>query len=481
MPKALTITLILVAMAATELLSNTFIVPDDSPTIQGIIYEASTGDTIFVRPGVYHENLVITGKGLCISSIYEGPGLENMRETIIDGMKTGAVVYASFCPDTVTIKGFTLCNGYSQTGGGIRCYTSVMKLEDLVVRDNATWMETWSHGGGIAIFTDSYVKMKNLLVTGNKSYDYGGGISARSRSIIEAENVIIRGNIAGGGGHGKGGGLQVDYEARAYFYRSEITNNTASKWGGGLYASDAGFISLVNVNVANNFAGWGGGAIYTCYSGSRIFLGNCIVYGNLASLEWPTYQQVYFDDYGSDNVLAYTCSDIQGGSADFYIPSHSQAIDLEGNVDWLPYFNPDWSLSTSSPCIDQGVASFYYWDEHLIDIPPDDYYGEAPDMGAYENFDIIIGTPEAPKGPEEWITVYPNPAEERVNIGITGQGVRKVTISLYDISGAMILEKRYNCNRSGGTLTLDLTGLAQGTYILRATAKGRETSVKVVH
>jgi hypothetical protein len=473
---------VLPVLFASGLQSAVYIVPDDSPTIQAAINEAVSGDTIYVRPGVYHENLVITSKGLYMSSIYEEPGLENMRETIIDGTQSGAVISASFCPDTVTIKGFTICNGYSQSGGGIRCLTSVMKLEDLVVRDNATWMGTWSHGGGIAVFTDSYAKMKNLLVTGNKSYDYGGGISARSRSIIEAEGVIIRGNTAGGGGHGKGGGLQVDYESRGYFYRCEITNNIASKWGGGLYASDAGFISLVNVSITDNFAGYGGGAIYTCYSGSRIFLGNSIVYGNKASFDWPGYQQVYFDDTGSDNILAYICSDIQGGSGNFYIPPYLQAIDLEGNVDCLPYFNPGNSLSNSSPCIDGGVSSFYYWNQHLIDIPASEYFGEAPDMGAYENFNILLGTEEQPEPAQEWLSVYPNPAAEKLNISIADPGLKKVTVTLYGITGEMIIERRFQCSRAGTSrLALDLTGLAQGIYLLKAEARGREAAVKVVH
>lgn len=473
---------VLPVLFATRLQSAVYFVPDDFPTIQAAISEAVSGDTIFVRPGVYFENLVITAKGLYLSSVYEEPGLENMRETIIDGTKSGAVIFASYCPDTVTVKGFTICNGLSQAGGGIRCYTAVMKLEDLVVRDNATWMDTWSHGGGIAVFTDSYAKMKNLLVTGNKSYDYGGGISARSRSIIEAEDVILRGNITGGGGHGKGGGLQVDYEARAYFCRSEITFNIASNWGGGLYASDAGFISLVNVTVANNYAGMGGGAIYTCYYGSHIFLGNSIVCGNLVLWEWPTYQQVYFDDVGGDNVLAYLCSDIQGGPENFYIPIHSQAIDLEGNIDTLAYFNSDWSLSNSSPCIDGGVSSFYYWGEHLINIPAAEYWGEAPDMGAYENFNVLLESPETPEPAREWLSVYPNPATGKLNICVTDPGAKKLTVSLYSLSGEVIMEQRFQCSRMGASkMSIDLTNLARGVYLLKAFTKGKEATIKVIH
>jgi hypothetical protein len=467
---------------ATGLKSAVYVVPDDSPTIQGIIDEASTGDTIYIRPGVYRENITINSKGLYISALSIDTSHVNKYETVIDGMRSGYVIWVQSCIDTVFLYGLTVCNGYGQHAGGIMCSQSLMVMKHMLIRDNSTWLSE-AHGGGGITISESDVIMKDVVITNNMAWNFGGGIKLRYNATLQGENVIVSANVCSGGNHGKGGGISIDYNSSVYLYRSEITDNVAGIWGGGVALGGNGpsSLKLVNVTVNGNFALNGGGAIYACYEDNQVFMGNCILTNNLAYASYPQDQEVYFDDTGNNNRIAWCYSDIQGGRDNMYIPSHSTAYSLEGNIDLHPYFSAALALSDVSPCVDAGTDYYFYWGVEQFNLGPDQYSGAAPDMGAYENLDVTIGTPEAPEVPEEWITVYPNPAAERVNIGITGQGVRKVTISLYDISGALILEKRYNCNRSGGLLTLDLTGLAQGTYILRATAKGRETAVKVVH
>ena len=446
--------------------SATYVVPDDYPTIQAAIDASVTGDSIFVQQGLYMENLFIEGKGLYISSFFATPSLENMRETIIDGSAGGPVIFAKDCSDTLTIRGFTLCNGYNIAGAGIRCFHSSVNLQDMVIRNNATTAETWATGGGIHA-SHSSLDMKNVLVTQNTAYDQGGGIAVRSESALRGEGVVVTGNTCGGGGHGKGGGVFADLSSEVHLYRSVISDNIASNWGGGVCLSFSTTISLVNVTLTGNFAGQGGGAVYCCYEDSRIFLGNCILRGNMGNIGYPVDQEVWFDETGDRNELAFCFSDIEGGRAGMYIPSHSQAKELEGNIDQMPYFNPELSLASPSPCIDAGTDHYTYWGLELIDIPPDQYSGIQPDMGAFENWDIVVNAPEQPAAEGNRVKVYPNPASGTVNIELQAPPSGEMELELSDMRGAVVLTKAIPALNDGQRmLRLDLGHLPSGLYIL---------------
>jgi parallel beta-helix repeat protein len=116
-------TLIIIVMLLTGMLvsigqiqrvkANTITVPDDYLTIQGAINAASAGDTIYVKAGVYVEN-VIVNKSLTMLG-------ESKYTTIVDGNGTGNVIYVT--TNNVTISGFTARgSGTSSWHAGIRFY-----------------------------------------------------------------------------------------------------------------------------------------------------------------------------------------------------------------------------------------------------------------------------------------------------------------------------------------------------------------------
>lgn len=79
---------------------RTLIIPDDHLTIQGAINSAGKGDTVFVRSGVYYENVVVN-KTLALI----GEGREN---TVIDANHTGSVV--TIAADDILLTGLTIRN-----------------------------------------------------------------------------------------------------------------------------------------------------------------------------------------------------------------------------------------------------------------------------------------------------------------------------------------------------------------------------------
>ena len=90
--------------------AKTITVPQDYPSINAAVGNASQGDTIIVKSGVYHEKVVID-KQLSL----EG---ENRASTVIDGDEAGTVVWVN--TDNVAISGFTVRNsGDNFTDSGI--------------------------------------------------------------------------------------------------------------------------------------------------------------------------------------------------------------------------------------------------------------------------------------------------------------------------------------------------------------------------
>ena len=93
------------------------------------------------------------------------------------------------------------------------------------------------------------------------------------------------------------------------------------------------------------------------------------------SIIWDNSPQSIYTSYGTPLI---TYSDIEGG------------WEGEGNIDTDPLFtgpdNGDYTLQLNSPCIDAGTA-YLELDSIgviLVDLDESEYFGSAPDMGAYE-------------------------------------------------------------------------------------------------
>lgn len=86
--------------------SRTLVVPDDFCSIQTAVDNATAGDTVFVRSGEYHENVVVN-KPLSLVG-------ENVDTTIIDGNPPeGYRIPIKIQADNVSVSGFKLLYGYA--------------------------------------------------------------------------------------------------------------------------------------------------------------------------------------------------------------------------------------------------------------------------------------------------------------------------------------------------------------------------------
>jgi hypothetical protein len=305
-------------------------IPADYPTIQAGVNASSEGDTVLVQPGIYRENLIINQHNLVLGSLFLTTNdTSYISATVIDGDSSGSVIAISNWLDSATIiSGFTLQNGFAETGGGFWCFQADPTINyNRIVRNCAGW------GGGIA---------------------------------CDSANPYIHHNFISSNSGSLGGGLACNY-ANADITANIIAGNYADQ-GGGIFCRPGSYPNIINSVIYNNTVLQRGGGIFCFESMPR--LTNSILWGNNASAEHE------IGTFRGAPVASYC--DIQSGWEGLVI------------IDVAPLFrdpdNNDFHLQAivcgdpeNSPCIDAG-------DPSIADLNLDCFNGlglTRSDIGAY--------------------------------------------------------------------------------------------------
>jgi len=215
-------------------------------TIQTAIDSSSNGDTVLVAAGTYVENLIWPNTN-GIKLIGSG-----QDDCIIDGNQQASVISLWFqgnlggIIDTTTlISGFTVTNGISDDGGGIRCGNEYGSsgpnptLKNLKICYNSA-----TRGGGIYCDWGGNPVLKNVIISNNTAI-YGGGIRGAGNSTNAGSsptliNVVITSN--------SGMGLDL-------YNSNSVIKNTINYHNG--YETIPTFNNL-NISYSNIEGGWEG-------------------------------------------------------------------------------------------------------------------------------------------------------------------------------------------------------------------------------
>jgi predicted outer membrane repeat protein len=423
-------------------LAITINIPEDYSTIQEGIDASEDGDEIIVAPGTYVENINFAGKAVILGSLfYTTQDTSYISQTIIDGNQNDSVVIFENEEDSTSVlTGFTITNGNAIFGGGIYCYP------------------------------DSSPGLDNLTITGNTGGNDGGGIFCYFSSP-SLQNVTIRENFA----MYDGGGIYCEGYPSPSLENVTITENSVGYDGGGIYCYYSS-PSLANVTITENSAVDNGGGIY-CQSDSNPTIVNSIFWNNSP-------QEVEFSSGNSPNTITIAYSDIDGGEEGIESNNNGTVNWLEGNIDADPLFvnaeMGDYHLTEDSPCYDTGISYFEYEGEVLVDLSEDEYYGIAPDMGAYE-YGIVSTDEFIIQNSKLKIQNYPNPFNPETNIRFELKKAGIVLLEIYNIKGQKVTTLVNKCLDTGShKVTWNASGQSSGIYLLRFNTSEKSEMKKLI-
>ena len=208
---------------------GSLIVPDDYPTIQAAIGNASAGGTVFVRTGIYNERITID-KPLSLIG-------EERQNTVIGGAPILSFT-TSFAikvtSENVIISGFTIKNDSTGIWVDLKNYQLPQPSRCKIIGNN---IEN-NLAEGISIQNG-----ENYVISGNNIKGNGGhGISVTSsNSIISENNITENGYTTDFGGTG----------ISAYNGKLTISNNKISNNAGGLELWNGPF-DIYGNNITEN-------------------------------------------------------------------------------------------------------------------------------------------------------------------------------------------------------------------------------------
>jgi nitrous oxidase accessory protein len=215
------------------------VVPDYYPTIQEAINHANDGDTIYVKAGIYYENVVVNKAVLLIG--------ENKVTTTIEGSGSGNVV--SVPVNNVTITGFTIRgSGMAYAGIELRLVENCDIYENYVM-NNFEGFDIWDSsnnsihenditagpfGGGFYLWNSS----NNRVYKNNIQVRLGCNFDFRYSS----NNSIYANNITSGLN-----GFDMGHSSNNNIYENNIVNNNY-----GILLDDCSINTICANNIISN-------------------------------------------------------------------------------------------------------------------------------------------------------------------------------------------------------------------------------------
>jgi len=346
-------------------------VPGNYATIQEALDNANAGDTVRVDNGIYEENIV--WPQVSSVSLISASGPENCT---IDGAQKDVVIRVANTEAFNRIEGFTIKNGYANSGAGITVENCDLIITGNILTANTT---TGNHGAGINCMGSSPDIINNTFQENNSGY-YGGGIHCGLGS-----SPLISGNTFYKNTAKEGGGINVwGSDNDPVIEKNIFIENSAENLGGAIICWDSS-PTIVNNLIIDCIAPQGSG-IYLYNSSTTIT--NCTLNNTLSSntaihgynsspvitncIIWP--ETVHFYNGGTPTIRYSIVKSVSG----------------EGNIDSDPHFygDSDYHLKVNSPCIDAGNSDSAPQTDLTGTIRPQ---GAGPDMGAYEQIPSLRG------------------------------------------------------------------------------------------
>lgn len=346
--------------------------------IQTAIDQASDGDTIFIAPGVYQEQLKIGGKNIVLRSIApEDPNI--VASTIINPLNPANPNDPNYYGPALKFRGTE--SAYDmRTREGCR----VMGLS-LITKDpnSATDPNSAAVVGRGSLASLERCRVQNLGGDGISNLDgliaYCNVSNNSGNGIASCDGSILFCTINNNGGAGILNGSVDGYVHNCYIQNNDrginnhdglisnclITGNHTDTVGAGLYGCDG---IIASCTIADNTANDSASAMNPSaglYNNQAEKIVHCIIWGNYIG-------STIADLNAFDSIPTYSCFDpnsILATVRSYYThPSNN-------NIFTDPQLNAFYRISTTSDCVDAGSTD------------PNDIYGIEHDKFLYDTLD----------------------------------------------------------------------------------------------
>ncbi|MDO9085044.1 MAG: choice-of-anchor Q domain-containing protein [Anaerolineaceae bacterium] len=307
---------------------------------------------------------------------------------------------------------------FRHRGGGIWFDASAAQVEDSVISGNFGYS-----GGGLAIYTDSDVTIRNTIIRDNYSRGQGGGIFMWLASL-ELNNVKVLSNTGREGGgldayrpplivmkdvefsDNIGGGISIintsgPEESNLYITNGKFTGNHGEQ-GGALHLSSVNTV-ITNALFSGNYSFKNGGAIRQ-HDGTLVAT-NTTIAGNKSSMEADAAELWTYESVTFNNSIIWD-NDIELVFNDGIYPVYNNCYqDLSGSSN-PGFVNPlpreeapttagDYHLTTSSiPQILNAGNKNYLPRTITTDLDGNPRFVGVVDLGPYELQTSIMGFSE---------------------------------------------------------------------------------------
>ena len=354
-------------------------------SISRAVGAASSGDTIYVYPGVYGP-ITTANLNITIRSV------DSATNTVINGGGSARCATLGSAPgqNQTKLRGFTLRNGNASSngdGGGVyggQLFDCVITgntardgggaffsvLDTCIVSSNNSTRVRDGGGGGGGLYK---CRADYTVITGNVALDRGGGAFCSTNTFCEISHNESHWN-GGGMYHGKATCCKI-FKNKAGIGGTGDGNRGGGAFGEGVINVTIDPLVLENCLIVDNYAGDAGGI----YGGSSTRTYNCTVVGN-RSINNPAgiddgthYNTIVWDNKRTNGSVANTSGVTLNNCCTTFDPLF---VDNTGDI------NGDYRLLAGSPCINAG--------NNANAKPPYDLDGRTRivdvtvDIGAYE-------------------------------------------------------------------------------------------------
>ena len=473
----------------------------NASTLENAIAAAPSNTDIWVKAGNYIVNstLLCERSGLSIYGGFTGNETAlNQRDwknniTTLDGQ--GTVKIMRFVSNNGIIDGIHFVNGYvtgtaheiNDGGGALRLagknqivrncsfidnisnsergagaifiwFGENQLIENCLFRNNSQSYSTYANGGGAIHNWDKNVTIKNCQFIDNSSTNSGGALYTWGDNIT-VENCLFENNKS----TTSGGAIYVSGNT-TNIVNCLFKNNSTDKMGGAisnretLSITNSTFVS--NTNTAVSFSGY-----------------NCIL---------QIYNSIFFDNSSKDSHL----KDVDGDYADENETDYRNNIFEENTlgehnlVGVDPLFvnveGGDFTPKAFSPAHDFGDNNLYNQvattalseSTDLANKPR--LFGTNIDAGAYE-IQQILSTEDT--STDQAVSVFPNPTTDLLNI--TSKTANFTKMEVFTILGQRLMERPINF-LSSSTITIDISSLSSGIYLLKLSNSKSQKTYRIV-